>query len=135
MDATHLSDDTVPVEEPNAVYRFYDAQDRLLYIGVSMNLLARWKAHDRQKDWWRQVVRATIEHFDTREAALEAEETAIRTEKPLYNVTHNQPARVPSPRPEPIPIEDIDPADIITGPSRARSPLHWSWGARPSTTC
>ena len=35
------------------------------------------------------AVRSTIERFPSRDAALEAEETAIKAEHPLFNHQHN----------------------------------------------
>lgn len=74
---------------PTCLYRFYDANDNLLYVGITSQLPMRWKTHDKLKPWWREVVRATVEHFDTREDALAAEATAIKAEKPRYNVRGN----------------------------------------------
>lgn len=71
-----------------ALYRFFDAQDRLLYVGISTWGIRRWREHSRSKDWWPDVVRTTIEHYPSREAAAAAEVEAIRTEHPLYNVAH-----------------------------------------------
>lgn len=76
--------------EPTALYRFYDANDQLLYIGVSLEIAWRWRSHSRTKPWWTTVARATIDHYDTRRGALAAERAAIKAERPLWNVTHNQ---------------------------------------------
>jgi predicted GIY-YIG superfamily endonuclease len=81
-------------EREHALYRFFDAADVLLYVGVSVDPILRMKAHRREKDWWSQVRSMTVEPFPTRQAALDAETEAIRTEKPLYNVQHNELVRV-----------------------------------------
>lgn len=72
------------------LYRFYDADDRLLYIGISERGPERWKAHRKDKPWWGELARTTTEHYETRAEALEAERAAIIAEKPLHNVVHNR---------------------------------------------
>lgn len=81
------------INKRQALYRFYDAQDRLLYVGITVSVLNRWGAHAVDKPWWGDVVRATIEHRSDRASALIAEKAAIINEKPLYNKQHNAGAR------------------------------------------
>jgi hypothetical protein len=78
------------INKRHALYRFYDAQDRLLYIGITVSVLSRWGGHERDKPWWGDVVRATITHFPNRAKVLEQEKAAIIMEKPLYNKHHNK---------------------------------------------
>ena len=84
------------------LYRFWDGQDRLLYVGISMHAAVRAMAHRSEKryTWWPLVCRMDVEHLDTdsRGEALAIEELAIKTERPLYNGTHN-PVRAPLPPP------------------------------------
>lgn len=76
-----------------ALYRFFDADGDLLYVGISLNPWTRWKQHKSVKDWAEDVASSTIEWHDTREEALDAERLAIIDERPRYNVVHNrQPA-------------------------------------------
>lgn len=78
--------------EPTALYRCFDADDVLLYVGISNNPDFRAKAHlyeSRRDDWPKRAVRRTDEWHASRPLALKAEEAAIKTEKPLYNGTHN----------------------------------------------
>jgi predicted GIY-YIG superfamily endonuclease len=75
--------------EPNMLYRFFYADDQLLYVGITANPGARWTYHSRKKAGWRQVVRATIEHFDSRDEVIKAEIIVIQTERPLWNVLYN----------------------------------------------
>lgn len=74
---------------PHALYRFYDIQGRLLYVGITLDLGARWAHHSKNKTWWLDVVRGTVEHFEDRPAVLAAEKAAIIAEAPLWNVIHN----------------------------------------------
>ncbi len=78
------------VTPPTALYRFFDENGVLLYVGVTDNLGTRWATHADQKHWWDRVTSYTLEWFDTREAAEAAEQHAIWIEKPLYNVRHTR---------------------------------------------
>lgn len=80
-------------DDLTALYRFFDADGRLLYVGISDNIRSRWGHHRNHKSWWPDVARATVELFDTWGAAAEAEDLAIKTEDPLYNVT-GRPRRI-----------------------------------------
>jgi predicted GIY-YIG superfamily endonuclease len=72
---------------PTSLYRWYDENDALLYVGVSTNVARRAGQHE-DKEWWHRVARSTVEQFDSRGAALDAEATAIQVERPLYNIQH-----------------------------------------------
>jgi predicted GIY-YIG superfamily endonuclease len=78
------------------LYRFYNTDDELLYVGISEKGPERWKAHRKDKPWWTDVARTTTEHYDTRQLALDAERAAIIAEHPKHNVVHNQGSRRPS---------------------------------------
>ncbi|HEY9408453.1 MAG TPA: GntR family transcriptional regulator [Jiangellaceae bacterium] len=77
--------------ERTALYRLYDATDRLLYIGITKTPATRWQQHAREKSdsWWSDVARKTIEWFNSRPEAEVAEVNAIRTEGPPYNDRHS----------------------------------------------
>lgn len=68
-----------------AVYRLYDADGALLYVGVARSPRERLSDHAYRKPWWPQVARKTIEWHPDRETALEAEARAIHTEHPVHN--------------------------------------------------
>jgi predicted GIY-YIG superfamily endonuclease len=70
---------------PTALYRWYDQDDVLLYVGVSTNVARRAGQHE-DKEWWHRVARSTVEQFESRGAALDAESRAIREERPLFNI-------------------------------------------------
>lgn len=67
------------------VYRMYDAHGALLYVGCSVLWPTRVGQHSEEKPWWSEVASLTVEHHDTRDAALAAESAAIRVERPAYN--------------------------------------------------
>jgi hypothetical protein len=71
----------------HVVYRAYDAAGALIYVGMSSNLKSRLRAHRRGSDWWRFHAEIATEVFPTRAAALAAEEEAIRTENPIWNLS------------------------------------------------
>lgn len=72
------------------LYRFFDADDQLLYVGISFNAAQRAMQHRHDKPWWTDVARMNVEHLPVNRQEAEAiERSAIVTERPLYNVTHN----------------------------------------------
>ena len=82
--AQHLTE-----PQPHELYRFFDKYGELLYVGITMDFHARMKNHRHQKEWWVDAAWIEIEHHSNRRDALDAERMAIKTEKPLYNVAHN----------------------------------------------
>lgn len=87
---TQIVDSTAAVAaDPYVLYRFYSADDSLLYIGVTSDFDTRRTAHRRYSPWWPEVARATEEPCNGRSEALAAEAEAIRSECPHYNVSFN----------------------------------------------
>jgi predicted GIY-YIG superfamily endonuclease len=78
------------VTNQHTLYRFFDADDVLLYVGITLNPAARWPRHKRDKPWWYEVRTITTELHPSREAVLQAEQAAIKAEEPRYNVIHNE---------------------------------------------
>lgn len=68
--------------ERTALYRLYDASDRLLYIGIAKDTKKRWKDHELIQRWWHLVARHTITWLPSREQALAVEEKTVREETP-----------------------------------------------------
>ncbi|MBD3549842.1 GntR family transcriptional regulator [Streptomyces sp. JV180] len=77
--------------ERTALYRLYDSDDVLLYIGISNNPEARWERHKMFRPWWPEVASKDVKWFPSRVAASTAEEDAIQVEAPRFNGTHNYP--------------------------------------------
>lgn len=77
-----------PSNEPTDLYRYYDHHGRLIYVGVSKQAVVRAMQHERTAHWWDAWASMTRETFPTRDAALDAERTAIRNERPLFNIVH-----------------------------------------------
>jgi transcriptional regulator with XRE-family HTH domain len=70
-----------------AVYRHFAADGTLLYVGASHDPTRRLYEHKCRTDWAGEVARTIVDWFDSREAALEAERKAIRSERPAHNLT------------------------------------------------
>lgn len=67
------------------LYRHFDENGTLLYVGVSLSAIYRLSQHKKGSHWHSKISRQEIEHFATREEALDAETRAIQNENPLYN--------------------------------------------------
>lgn len=76
-------------QKSQALYRFFGTDGELLYIGITNDPGARWRAHSGDKPWWTEVAHTTIEHFASRKEVEAAEVIAIKAEHPKYNVEHN----------------------------------------------
>jgi excinuclease UvrABC nuclease subunit len=72
------------------LYRHFDKDDRLLYVGVSLRALQRLAQHRNHAHWFEQICRVEMEQFATRQGALAAERVAIEREKPLYNIQFSE---------------------------------------------
>ncbi len=77
------TEDSVP--KRTALYRLYDAEGQLLYIGISALPKARWERHSTLQPWWHLVAKKSVEWFDDRASATAAEAESTATEAPLYD--------------------------------------------------
>jgi excinuclease UvrABC nuclease subunit len=66
------------------LYRHFDAGGDLLYVGMSRNAAARLRGH-KNASWYDDIASITIEHFETKAAAADAEWRAIQDEHPKFN--------------------------------------------------
>lgn len=71
-----------------ALYRHWDADGALLYVGISSDPVRRMAEHRSASDWAHDVADTAIKWFDGREEAVKAEAQAICEEKPLHNIAH-----------------------------------------------
>lgn len=76
------------------VYRHFDKDGRLLYVGKSLKPFKRMERHKQTTDWFADIRMVTLEHFDHEWQASVAESTAIREERPLYNINCQEKALV-----------------------------------------
>jgi len=73
-----------------ALYRLFDAERRLLYVGIGFDPTSRWRSHASEKDWWPMVTDKAVTWYDSRDAAEVAEEQAIMAERPRFNVVQHR---------------------------------------------
>lgn len=72
------------------LYRMYDAEGTLLYIGISKSAIKRLTQHMVEQPWVQQIAKVDIEQLECdRTTAMQIEREAIIDEKPKYNVVHN----------------------------------------------
>lgn len=71
------------------LYRFYNAEGELLYVGITDQPQVRWAAHARNSLWWPRFCIVHTEWLATRADAEVAEAAAIRRERPRHNVSHS----------------------------------------------
>jgi predicted GIY-YIG superfamily endonuclease len=76
---------------PHYVYRCYAINGALLYVGCTTNLKTRLREHKGSDSktpapWYGVTARVTTEHFPDAATARHAEDEAIRTEFPVFNV-------------------------------------------------
>ncbi len=75
-----------PKTIPHYLYRYYDANGRLLYVGCTNSPGARRESHRQGTYWFSEAVRVRHTVYPDRPTALEREREAIYAEKPKYNV-------------------------------------------------
>lgn len=69
----------------STVYRCYDAEGRLIYVGCTGNLEQRLRGH-RNSSWWSvQIADVRTTDYPTAIEGRIAEREAIRTEHPRWN--------------------------------------------------
>lgn len=76
-----------------ALYRHFDADGVLLYVGIADRPTSRTRNHARDSEWAIFAATADMEWFPDRGTALEAERDAIRAEMPIFNWVHNDSGR------------------------------------------
>ncbi|MCX4697021.1 GntR family transcriptional regulator [Streptomyces sp. NBC_01373] len=115
--------------ERTALYRLFDVDERLLYVGITTEPKVRMKAHAADKAWWSEVSTREFEWFDSRGEAAKAEVAAIRAERPVHNHAHNTAAALAllpviaaeplRPRPKVVTVDERGPAQRMAADLRA----------------
>lgn len=70
-----------------ALYRHFDKDGRLLYVGISLSVIGRLAQHRGRAHWYKRITRIEVEWFDTRAEAAHAEMIAIQDENPECNIS------------------------------------------------
>lgn len=68
------------------VYRVFDADSRLIYVGCTKDLFRRLHAHQLSSWWAYQGVSVQAQVYSDKAVALDVERDAIRTLKPRWNL-------------------------------------------------
>ena len=75
----HQTDET-------CLYRHFDAENQLLYVGISLHHLQRLGQHRSNAHWFDRIERVEIARFPSRAKAKAAEDKAILEENPVCNI-------------------------------------------------
>lgn len=81
-----MADGTSSTAAETALYRHFDADGKLLYVGVSLSAVHRLSQHRDHSHWFRRIAKMTTEWYPSRSEALDAERMAVRNEHPECNV-------------------------------------------------
>lgn len=68
-------------------YEVWDADDRLVYVGVADNFDRRWRQHE-DKSWWLNEVKlkyVVVNGYRSRDEARQVEAQVINEHAPVYN--------------------------------------------------
>jgi predicted GIY-YIG superfamily endonuclease len=82
------------------LYRHYDQDEKLLYVGITDQPPRRLKEHLRSAPWRGFIVSVTAQRFNSQPEAAVAERIAIRDENPIWNIH-----RLPVERETPVPSQ------------------------------
>jgi len=95
---------------PTYLYRIYDDEGALLYIGIALNLNSRMNQHRkhwRNGEWYRTAGPIRVELYEDRTSAALAEYRAINKEQPIHNVANeDQYKDITTPDPVPLRTEE-----------------------------
>lgn len=72
-----------------SVYRYYDANGILIYVGITKRGTSRNFEHSSHAAWWQYVASQEVEHYETRAEAHSREVALIQRHRPPFNVQHN----------------------------------------------
>lgn len=72
---------------PHVVYRAFDKDGRLLYVGCTVNLDRRMSQHRSQAPWRDYIASVTTVGYPDKASARTAETRAIDTEGPFFNAS------------------------------------------------
>lgn len=83
---------------PTSVYRAYDQDGQLLYVGITAREMRRFYEHERAGTWFPFATYLELEHWDNRIGAEQREKQLIRQYNPPYNIAHARGLRTVRPR-------------------------------------
>ncbi len=71
----------------HCLYKLYDGEDRLLYVGITTQLRERIRHHHRETEWCRTVERIEVDWNLTKLGAMRRERAIILRDDPVHNRT------------------------------------------------
>lgn len=71
------------------LYRLFDADMNLLYVGITWNPFVRWTRHSYEKQWWQRVAYADVHVCEDNYNARHWETWCIKNQHPLFNKHQN----------------------------------------------
>jgi len=74
------------VSKKTALYRHYDKDGALLYVGISLSAVARLKQHQGSASWFYDIDYIEISWFKSRALAMMVEAVVVAVEEPKYNI-------------------------------------------------
>jgi hypothetical protein len=74
---------------PTDLYRHFDSDGVLLYVGISLSAVLRLSQHKERAVWRDRIARVEVVSYPTRDEAKVAEAEAIKSEHPRYNIVHS----------------------------------------------
>lgn len=74
------------LDQPTQLYRHFNNDGELLYVGISLSAIGRLRQHRDAAPWFDAISRVEIVNYPTREEALRAEAEAIHRENPRHNI-------------------------------------------------
>lgn len=75
--------------ETRYLYRLYNADFELLYVGITFNLSSRMSYHRHSQPWWSEVADMWSKPYPA-DLCAEFERRVIEYEEPKYNVVYNR---------------------------------------------
>lgn len=76
------------INDSHTLYRMFDTDGALIYVGCTLDLPTRMKFHQQQSWWSPQYHSMTTETYPNRPEAHAAEIAAIAVENPRWNIMH-----------------------------------------------
>jgi hypothetical protein len=74
------------IDKKTSLYRHFDKDVNLLYVGIAYNPLIRLDGHRRQSSWFHDIASIRVEWYPSRKIAEMYEDEAIKSEDPIYNI-------------------------------------------------
>src|SRR5262249_34524533 len=82
-----------PTDKHSYVYRYFDGNGNLIYVGMTSNAATRGLRHWKKSDWWSGGEDVDYHRCRNRDAAYKRESRIRAEEKPLFDWTHQANAK------------------------------------------